>query len=259
MAVEEENEDEGQGGTVRAVVRAIDILKSFEGSNGALSVAEIQKRVPLSRPTLYRLIDTLISTGMLFSEGEPQRLRLGRTAARLGQMWAGQFAIEAYAKPILDRLRDETGESCGLFKIQNDRQYCILESRSLHPLSMTRGFGELMDGFHGASGKAILAWLPLEEAQRISVESSPKGSRPITRKELQAIRDAGFAQSQGAVFKGAASVAAPVFDVEKRIYGSLAIFGPAARLSDGMLAKATQLVVASAQELSAQLGAVVTP
>jgi len=248
-------EDEDQGGSVRAVVRAIDILKSFDGSNGAMSVAEIQKRVPLSRPTLYRLIDTLISTGMLFAEGEPQRLRLGRTAARLGQIWASQFEVSAVAKPILDELRDATGESCGLFKIQNDRQFCIIESRSRHPLSMSRGVGELMDGFHGASGKAILAWLPLAEASRIATESSPPGSKPIARKELQVVRDAGFALSQSAIYKGATSVAAPVFDMGAHVYGSLAVFGPAARLSDRALTKATELVRAAAEELSAQFGA----
>jgi DNA-binding IclR family transcriptional regulator len=248
-------EDDDQGGSVRAVVRAIDILKSFEDANGALSVAEIQNRVPLSRPTLYRLIDTLISTGMLFSEGEPQRLRLGRTAARLGQLWAAQFEIDAVAKPILDELRDATGESCGLFKIQNDRQYCILESRSRHPLAMTRGTGELLDGFHGASGKAILAWMPTTEALRIATESSPKGSKPITKKELQIVHENGYALSQSAIFKGATSVAAPVFDMGTHIFGSLAVFGPEARLTGTTLKRATELVRAAAQELSAQFGA----
>lgn len=248
-------DEEDQGGAVRAVVRAIDILKSFEGANGAMSVAEIQKRVPLSRPTLYRLIDTLIGTGMLFAEGEPQRLRLGRTAARLGQMWASQFEVSAVAKPILDELRDATGESCGLFKIQNDRQFCILESRSRHPLAMTRGIGELMDGFHGASGKAILAWMPPAEATRIATESSPPGAKPISRKDLQVVRDAGYALSQSAIFKGATSVAAPVFDMGTHVYGSLAVFGPGARLTDRALAKATDMVRAAAAELSAQFGA----
>lgn len=252
-------DDEDQAGSVRAVVRAIDILKSFDGANGAMSVAEIQKRVPLSRPTLYRLIDTLIGTGMLFSEGEPQRLRLGRTSARLGQLWAAQFEIDAVAKPILDRLRDVTGESCGLFKIQSDRQFCILESRSRNPLAMTRGIGELMDGFHGASGKAILAWMPPAEAARIAAESSPKGAKPITRKELQGIHEAGFALSQSAIFKGATSVAAPVFDMGTHVFGSLAVFGPAARLSDKALTRTTQLVRETALELSAQFGAAAQP
>lgn len=248
-------DNEDQGGGVRAVVRAIDILKSFEHAKGAMSVAEIQKHVPLSRPTLYRLIDTLISTGMLFSEGEPQRLRLGRVAARLGQLWASQFDVGAVAKPILDELRDRTGESCGLFKIQNDRQYCILESRSRHQLTMTRGIGELMDGFHGASGKAILAWMPTDEALRIAKESSPKGSKPITKKELQTVRDVGYALSKGAILKGATSVAAPVFDRSGHVFGSLAVFGPDARLKNGALTKATEMVKSAAKEMSTQFGA----
>src|SRR3954453_1728414 len=41
---------------VRAVDRAIAILRCFTAEQPAISVIEIQKRVGLSRPTLYRLL-----------------------------------------------------------------------------------------------------------------------------------------------------------------------------------------------------------
>ena len=41
-----------------------------------MSVLEIQKKVPLSRPTLYRLLQTLAAKGLVRAEGEPQRFAL---------------------------------------------------------------------------------------------------------------------------------------------------------------------------------------
>ncbi|WP_343077618.1 IclR family transcriptional regulator [Pseudomonas sp.] len=242
-------------GIVRAVVRAVNILQSFENSSGSMSVAEIQKKVALSRPTLYRLLDTLVSTGMLFAEGEPQRFRLGRGAARLGQMWAAQFDIQATAKPILDRLRDVTGETCGLFKLQDGHQYCIMESKSKHPLAMSRGIGELMDGFHGASGKAMLAWLPQDVAMPLLTASFDPSEINRIKDELANIVKNGFAMSHGAVFDGATSIAAPVFAEKNHVFGSLAIFGPDARLKEGTMSDAIDLVKSAAHDLSLQLGA----
>ena len=50
---------------MRAVDRAIAILQCFTADKPALSVLEIQRRVGLSRPTLYRLLQTLAATGLV--------------------------------------------------------------------------------------------------------------------------------------------------------------------------------------------------
>jgi len=62
--------DKSEGG-VRAVQRALDVLLAFRPGDDGLLVAELLKRVDLSRPTLYRLLDTLNTKGFLVSEGEP--------------------------------------------------------------------------------------------------------------------------------------------------------------------------------------------
>ena len=65
------------GDGVRAVERALDILKAFSVNEHELSAAQLLERVPLSRPTLYRLLQTLVHSGFVVSSGDPQRFRLG--------------------------------------------------------------------------------------------------------------------------------------------------------------------------------------
>lgn len=248
-----EDQEEG-GANVRAVTRAIDILKSFDGATHPLSVAEIRRRVPLSRPTLYRLLDTLVAGQMLHVEGDPQRYRLGRTIAMLGRSWIVGSEVDVLARPILEELRDRTGESCALFELRHGRQFCIAEVRSRHALGMSRGVGELSDGFHGASGIAILAWLPSAEALRLAAIATPPDVPAITQDDLLAAREKGFAVSHGAIFKGAASIAAPVFGQTGEVFGSLGLFGPGARMND-TLDEMAELVRVAAAALSAEIGA----
>lgn len=249
------SDDENQIGIVRAVVRAIDILKAFDGATGPLGIPELTKATGLSRPTLYRLLDTLVSCDMLRSEGEPQRFRIGRFAARLGQVWAAQLEIGTLARPILEPLRDGTGETSALFVLRDGRQYCVVECQSRQALAMSRGIGELNDGFHGASGKAILAWLEPERAHQILKASWKPGMTKVSAEELAAVKNAGYAISHGAVFKGALSIAAPVFDRTGAVIGSLGLFGPEARMNSETLAATVETVVESAKRLSLELGA----
>lgn len=243
--------DEGQTGMVRAVVRAVDILKAFDGATAPLGIPDLTRATGLSRPTLYRLLDTLVACDMLRSEGDPQRFRIGRFAARLGQAWAAQLEIGTLARPLLEALRDDTGESSALFLLRDGHQYCVQECESRHALAMTRGIGEMRDGFHGASGKAILAWLEPARAGEI-LAGMPD---PVEAEELAAIRKAGYAISHGAVFKGALSIAAPVFDRSAAVIGSLGLFGPEARMAGDQIDGTVAAVVASATRLSHELGA----
>ena len=255
MATDKDSFDESEtAGNVRAVMRAIEILKSFEGATQPLTVAEIRRAVPLSRPTLYRLLDTLVSGQMLHVEGEPQRFSLGRTIAVLGRSWSTILEADTLAKPILEALRDRTGESCALFELRHGRQFCVAEARSRQPLAMSRGIGELTDGFHGASGVSILAWLPIQEALSLAAKTTPATVSPLTEVDLREAHDRGYAISHGAIFKGAASIAAPVFGQSGDVFGSLGVFGPAARMNDD-LDEIIALTRQAAATLSAQMGA----
>ena len=251
---ETEIEAEAGAGNVRSVFRAVDILKSFVDASGPLTVADIKRSVPLSRPTLYRLLDTLVAAEMLHVEGSPQRFRLGRMVARLGRSWADQLTIDVVAQPIMQALRDATGETCALFEVRDGRQFCVLESKSRHALSMSRGIGELTDGFHGASGIAILAWMDRDEALALAKQTTPEDKPRITAAELVAAQAAGYAISHGAIYRGAASIAAPVFDHNRKVFGSLALFGPEARIRDDGLDMRIAQLRDAARRLSADLG-----
>ena len=138
----EDTETKGEGSTVRAVDRAIAILQCFSADRPALSVLEIQRRVGLSRPTLYRLLQTLAATGLVKAEGDPQRFRLAHGVMELAHVWLAGLSKVDVARPILEALRESTGETAALFVLREQKRICVLELESHHALTIVRGVGD---------------------------------------------------------------------------------------------------------------------
>lgn len=225
--------------TIRSIERAIDVLSCFDHETPQLSVTDLQKRTALSRPTLYRILATLSGKGVIRSFGEPQRFELGHEASRLGANWIGQDDFVRAARPILTRLWKETGETVALFVAsENGKKICIEELQSTQALTFTRGVGFMEDLETGASGKAMLAF---------TAEAS---SDP----EFDDVRRTGVRVSEGEIIEGAVAVAAPVFDRDGTVKGSVCVFGPEVRLSDTRRRDCIDHVRGASEDISRALG-----
>lgn len=240
-------------GTVRAVERAIGILQSFTPEQPSLSVIDLKARTGLSRPTLYRLLATLIGCKLVKAEGDPQRFSLDYGVAAFTRSWAAQIDIVALANPILEVLREETGETVSLLVFQDDALLCVQELPSRHGLAISRGLGRMQEHLsQGASGKAILAHLGDVAIRRI-LATLPADHSPVEA-ALARVRAEGCSISYGEVLVGVVAMAAPVFGQAGAVVGTVGLFGPQARLDRDRIAEMTLLVKKAAGQLSGRLG-----
>lgn len=245
--------DNGVAG-VRAVDRAIAILQCFTPDQPALSVIEIQKRVGLSRPTLYRLLQTLAQRELILAEGDPQRFRLSHGVMKLSHVWLKGLDVVALARSIVEGLRDLTGETAALFKLQEDRGICILECESRHVLSISRGVGDSSSLTRGSTGKAMLGFMEPQRQSEI-LSTIPRGAqRAKLEQEIELARQRGYATSRGEIFIGAVAVSAPYFDHRGSVVGSVGIYGPSARVDEQKMLDYSKLVRRAGQEISTVLG-----
>lgn len=234
---------------VRAVDRAIAVLQAFDASKPSLSVIEIQQRVGLNRPTVYRMLETLARHGFIRAHGTPQRFSLDYAAGQLAQNWLAGLNPVAAARPVIERLHEQTKETVSLALLQGEQLIYAVELPSPHVLSISRGIGPMEHLGRGAGGKAILAYM--------SEPSKPLGPG-IDRKALAAdlanVRKQGYAVARGEIIPGAMSVAAPFFDQAGKVTGSIVVFGPEVRLAAARLRELITTVTAAAAEVSVALG-----
>jgi IclR family acetate operon transcriptional repressor len=239
---------------VRAVERAVAILQAFAANKPSMSVIELQEKVALSRPTLYRLLETLAAHGFVRAHGTPQRFSLDYAVGRLAQNWLSGLDPVTAARPILERLHERTLETVSLALLRGHQHLYVLELISPHVMSMSRGIGPMDHLTRGASGKAILAFMSDVEVDAV-LRTAP---RDIDQKallaDLAAIRRDKFWVARSEIFSGAVGIAAPYFDHKNHVVGSIIVFGPEVRFSEERIASTTRLVAESAAELSQALG-----
>lgn len=240
--------------SVRAVKRALEILSSFTPADFELSPAELLKRVDLSRPTMYRLLHTLEVNGFLVASGDPQKFRLGPEVARLAHVWMSSNDPAAAAIPLMRRIWDATSETVGLFVREGGNRLCVAELPSPHPLSFRRGVGFQDRLVLGASGKVILANSSLDARQLRQLLQGLRIDAGEYAKELERVRQVGYAVSQDEQIHGATSVSAPFFDASGGVAGSLAVYGPSVRLDTKKLKMVASLLLNEASQLSRSLG-----
>jgi IclR family acetate operon transcriptional repressor len=240
--------------SVRAVVRALDILMAFSVTDHELSVSELLKRVDLSRPTLYRLLYTLEENGFLTSDGEPQKFRLGPSVAHLTHVWESSLNLADVAKPVLRSVWEQTGETVALFVLQGSYRTSIAELPSSQPLSFKRGIGYSERIILGASGRAILAHAGVSTEQLSLYAQGTSVDLDNYEKELELVRKRGYATSTEELIKGAVSIAAPFFKGSGEVAGSLVVFGPSARLNAERIETFGNLLIEEAEALSKLLG-----
>ena len=105
------NRSSSEGRIVISVHRALDTLDVFTPETPSVSVVEIEKKVRLSRPTVYRLLETLAAHGLIRVHGAPSRYSLDYTVGRLAQNWLAGMEPAVVGRPFAERLHDQTMET----------------------------------------------------------------------------------------------------------------------------------------------------
>jgi IclR family transcriptional regulator, acetate operon repressor len=244
----------GKAESMRAVDRAIDVLECLASGREALSIGDIARRVKLSRPTLYRILSTLISRSFVRRDGDPPLYRLDIGAGRLADAWTDSLDIVRLAAPLMRELLDRYDETIALYLRKDDIRLCVSEMPSRQALSYSRGLGHSGSLVRGASGLAMLAFIDGNEAEGILERDRDQARARAVRRKLREIRQAGYASSSGELMVGAQAVASPVFNRHGEVVGSLGLFGPSVRFTAKRISECAKAVEQSARILSSLLG-----
>lgn len=138
--------------------------------------------------------------------------------------------LRSAVRPLMERLRDESGETATLFVLSGHQQMVADVAASRQPLRYELEIGQAFDLHRGAAGKAALAEMDdgaiFGLLDRAGVTG---GTRRKLMADLARIRQQGFATSLGERLEGGAAVAAAIRDDSGRARGVLGLMMPAFR------------------------------
>lgn len=240
--------------------RVADVLLRFIDGPQTFGVTAMARELGLSKAVVHRILRTLVDRDLLEFDGAIRAYRLGPAAAAIGARALRDSQLRRVAMGPLRRLREATGETTTLSARVPDGRVYLDQVESLHEIKMTVELGRRYPLHAGSSSRAILAFLPADEQQKI-VEGQLSALTPETliepaalRASLLDVRAKGIAESGGERQPGAASVAAAVFDLDGHPVGAISVCGPIGRLAGTIREECVPLVAAAADEISVALG-----
>jgi DNA-binding IclR family transcriptional regulator len=209
--------------------RVAHILLAFAGKEEWLGISEIARRVDLSKAVVHRIVRTLVETGILAYGSEQRLYRLGPAAYALGRAAARGDQLREAAMPEISHLSRISGETTTLSATMGHERCYIGQVESSQEIRITITLGQRVPLTAGASGLAILAFMPARDIELALSTPLPQYTvRTQTdvdgiRRRLENIRSRGWASSEGERVRMSSSIAAPVFDINGTPVGAVSL------------------------------------
>lgn len=255
-------ESERNGGS--SLTKMLSILDLFTPEVPVWSTTDIIEVLETSRSTGYRYIKALNSAGLISAVGNGYYM-LGSRIIELDFQIRRTDPLLQAANGVLEQLVDATGHSALLCMHFQNAVLCIDELRA--PLSPTNLFtrGQRRPLFRGAISKVILAHLPSHRLRAIferrtdAIREAKLGQTwSEFREALAQIRSDGFVKSVGEFNPGVVGIAAPIFNVDNAIIGSIGIACGQDELRDTDLQKVKISVKRAGREVTQRMSTITT-
>jgi DNA-binding IclR family transcriptional regulator len=250
------------GSRVPAAERTLAVLRHLASQPRPVPAAAIARDLALPRSTIYHLLAVLERERFVTHLPEERRYALGVAAFEIGSAYLRHEGIVRLARPVLSRLVDEARENGHLAVLDGREVLYLLEERAPGGDVLVSDVDVRLPAHLTASGRALLSHLPPAQRTALYPTRAALGVRtglgPASLPELRALlertRQRGWADEDGEVTEGYASVGAAAFDHAGRPVAALAVtFRSAARGTVEREALATA-VRDGARELTRRFG-----
>jgi IclR family acetate operon transcriptional repressor len=222
---------------VQSAARTVGILLAIAQTQDGLTTKEISERVGIGRQATYHLLHTLTATGMV-TRDDGNRYVLGLRVGTLAEGFARQLAPSERLAPIVRALARETGETSYASGWWNGEIMTLCFAPGTSPLQAAEvPQGYVGDAHARASGKLLLAMANEATRDAYLGQHNKLGrltpntitTRTALRRELELIRERGYATDEEEFAAGLSCIAVP-FDHGYSPF-VLAVSGPTERVN----------------------------
>jgi DNA-binding IclR family transcriptional regulator len=246
--------------TIQSVSHALDVLEQFVGEADELGVTELSKRLKLHKNNVFRLLATLEARGYIEQNRLTENYRLGIRCLRLGQRFIEQMGLLRQARPVMMDVSRAARETSFIAVMQNGGIVPLDAVEAEQPVRLVSRIGDILPLHCTAAGKTHLAFAD-DDVRGMLPDALPRFTdrtvidSQILSQQLKKIAENGYAIDLGEYIEDVRSVAVPVRDYTRAVVGTLAVSGPAYRLTQERLEKEiVPLMVRAGQDLSGRLG-----
>jgi IclR family transcriptional regulator, KDG regulon repressor len=237
------------------VGKALDVLDLVSSHGRPIRFSDLLAQSAYPKATLYRFLQTLTHQGMLMFDPDRGTYTLGVRLVRLAHAAWAQSSLAPLARPYLDELAAETGDTIHLAQMDMGQVLYVDKRNATRSIEMFAQAGKVGPAYCTGVGKAMLAFLPEEALARALERQSFHRHTPHTldtpdalRAELRAIRARGHAFDREEHEPGIICCAVPILSRSGRVTGALSVTSTTALTTlEALEAKAVRIKDAAAR------------
>lgn len=244
---------------VQSVDRAISVME-FLSRREWSGVTEVANELNIHKSTAYRLLTTLRDRGLVEQDAATEKYRLGFGLVLLASSVRADLDILRCARPICERLSEQTRETVTVAVLEDDDAVIIHQNISRSSALSVDWTGRHTPLHATAAGKIFLAHMAADQRRRVLRRSLERFTEntivdsAVLRDHVQAIVDDGFAYTVEELEVGLNAVGAPVYCAEGAVVATVSVSGPIFRLPAESIPQTARLVKGAAAEISRCLG-----
>jgi DNA-binding IclR family transcriptional regulator len=230
------------GAGSQTVSRAMELLRLLAcGQEHGVRLTDLVHMSGLNRPTVHRLLKTLISEGVAEQDSLTRKYLIGHDLGLLGLARGKQTKIEKIAEPYLLELAEQTGDTVFLSIRNRQDSVCISRHTGHHPIQvLSIEVGVRRPLGIGVSGIALLSCLAIEESEKLIALNKTRlhalGDSEIrVRERVARARMHGYAYVEKGLMPGTSAIAIPIQNNVETPTAAITITAMANRLSEKRL------------------------
>lgn len=224
-----------------------------------MGLTEISKEVGIHKSKGFSILNTLSQFGFIEKDSLTKTYSLGPGLLALSRHVLDNIRYPEVVSPYLQRLAIETNGTAIFGLINGEHVIVVGKHEGNQNVGFTVRLGHRFHLTLGAHGKAIVAFLP--ETEREKILSKKKVyfyldpslmNMEVLREELNECRSLGYAKDVGGITPGANVVSAPLFAHHDKLIGCLILIGT---FQEKKIEEFGPRVVDMACQISQKLGA----
>jgi len=248
----------GQGPDfIEALARGLDVVRSFSIDHPHMSLSQVAQASSLARPTARRILLTLEELGYVRTSNNLYALT--PKVLELGMAYVGSLGLWEMARPHLEWLVEQTGESSSMAQLDGSDIVYVARVAVPKLIALRVDIGTRFPAMKTSQGKVLLAALAPEEALKTLAEPSRSGlpeddrlSESQILETLAAVREQGWALADEELAPGIRSISVAVRDGEGIVRASMNVTTHAQETSlEKLIGEYLPLLQAAAQKTSA--------
>jgi DNA-binding IclR family transcriptional regulator len=244
--------------TIPNLKNACRLLQALALSSEPATIAELADKLSVPRSTTLRILATLEEQQFIRRLGK--RYQLGVALIPLGHAATGQHTQREHFDPILRWVSKQTDETCHLVQLVADHVLILHVCESPHPMSAHSSPGTLAELHCSATGKAILAQMPRQQAMDIISRTGlpARTANTLTSPnalslELDAITRSGYSIDEEEYHPGIRCMAVPVFSDASTCRHAIGITASTSRFTHMRFVEVHQVLLEARSQLESIL------